>query len=277
MRLKITYKPKNGGLLLPIHYNYPLEALIYKTFSRDVANILHTRGFVLGKRHFKLFTFSRILNKGEKVFGEELKHLKILFGIKDGFAFRSVRRVDFEEALFFSGEISIYFSSVKDFIVKDIGLRILTLPSFEILGQEISLSSLEPIKEPEISDNMIIKMLSPVTAYSTIQTEDGKKKTYYYSPDEKKFSELIRNNAVKKYIITYGRHPIDDRLELFPFYFNEKRNRAVVYFKGFRIEAWTGIFRLAGNPDLLKITYEAGLGAKNSNGFGMWQIYKPRY
>ncbi len=277
MRLKITYKPENGGILLPLHYNYLIESLLYKTFSEQVATLLHTKGFALEKRHFKLFTFSRILNRGNKVTGERLKHLKTLFGIKDDFVFRSVRRTEIEEALFMEGNISLYFSSVKRFVIEDLGTRILTLPAFEILGQRLLLSSLEVIKEPQFSDNMIIKMLSPLTVYSTMQTEDGKKKTYYYSPGEAEFKELVRNNAVKKYIITYGRHPIDDNLEINTYYFNEKKNRAVIYFKGIRIEGWTGIFRLSGNPELIKVTYEAGLGAKNSNGFGMWKEYRPRY
>lgn len=277
MRLKITYKPINGGLLLPIHYNYYIESLIYRTFSEQVALILHAKGFALGKRKFKLFTFSRILEKGEKVSGEKLRYLKTLFKVEDGFAFRSVRRDAFDEALFFGDKISFYFSSVKNFVTEDLGTRIMMLPHFKLIGQKILLSSLEVVREPEFFDNMIIKMLSPVTVYSTMKTEDGKRKTYYYSPREREFSELIKGNAVKKYIVTYGRHPIDDRLELYPYYFSEEKNRMVVYFKGIRIEGWTGIFRLAGNPELIKITYDAGLGARNPNGLGMWRLYRPRY
>ncbi len=275
MRLKITYKPKNYGLLLPLHYNYSIAALLYKTFSENVAEILHTKGFILEKRHFKLFTFSRILDKGEKVESDKLKKLKSAFGINKDFVFRNRRANAPETALFFKNKVSFYFSSVKQFIVEDVGTRILTLPSFDLLGQEILLSSLEVLKEPKITDNTLIKMLSPVTVYSTMKTEDGKVKTYYYSPNEKEFKELVKNNAIKKYTVTYGRHPLKETLDISTYYFNEKRNRAVVYFKGTRIEGWTGIFQLKGNPELIKIVYDTGIGAKNSNGFGMWKIYKP--
>ncbi|MCD6221440.1 hypothetical protein J7K25_04725 [bacterium] len=39
-----------------------------------------------------------------------------------------------------------------------------------------------------------IKMLSPVTDYSTLKSKNGKKKTYYYSPTEKEFNCFIKEN-----------------------------------------------------------------------------------
>lgn len=49
----------------------------------------------------------------------------------------------------------------------------------------------------------------------------------------------------------------------------------IVLFKGTFIEAWTGIFAIQGNPDFLSVTYDAGMGNKNSAGFGMWEIWHP--
>lgn len=58
--------------------------------------------------------------------------------------------------------------------------------------------------EPPIQDDVTIRMLSPVTIYSTLFSANGKKKTYYYSPFEKEFSQLIRANILKKYEALYG-------------------------------------------------------------------------
>jgi len=52
------------------------------------------------------------------------------------------------------------------------------------------------------------------------------------------------------------------------------KNGKLVIYKGFIIKGWMGKFRLRGNPELIKFSYEAGLGAKNSQGFGMWEILK---
>jgi len=40
------------------------------------------------------------------------------------------------------------------------------------------------------------------------------------------------------------------------------------------IEAYTGIFELSGSKELVEVTYEAGLGDRNPEGFGMWEIWK---
>jgi CRISPR-associated endoribonuclease Cas6 len=273
MRIKISYESKEKGLLLPIHYNYYLESLIYRTFSKKVAAILHDEGFVLNKRHFRLFTFSRILNKGKKVDGRQFKVLKKELNIKNYLTFRSRRKTTIDEALYFNNGISFYFSSVKDFIIEDMGSRAISLPKASLLNQDIFIKSIEVLPTPKFENKMSIKMLSPLTMYSTVKTSDGNSKTYYYSPYEKEFSGLITKNAKKKYKTVYSKE-IEEKLQLTPLHFEERRNRAVIYFKNTRIDGWTGVFKLEGNLDLIKITYDTGLGGKNPEGFGMWELFE---
>ncbi len=45
---------------------------------------------------------------------------------------------------------------------------------------------------------MIVKTLSPITVYSTLETPDGRKKTYYYNPFKADFKELIIKNLQRK-------------------------------------------------------------------------------
>jgi CRISPR-associated endoribonuclease Cas6 len=273
MRIKISYESKEKGLLLPIHYNYYLESLIYHTFSKEVATILHGEGFILDKRHFKLFTFSRILNKGEKVLGNHLKTLKKELNIKNDVAFCSHKKTDAQEALFFGNGINFYFSSVKNFIIEDMGSRAISIPQFSLLNQDIFVKSIEVLMSPKFESKMDIKMLSPMTMYSTMKTSNGNTKTYYYSPYEKEFSDLITKNAKKKYKTAYSKEN-NGKLQLTPLYFEERRNRAVIYFKNTRIDGWTGVFKMEGDPELIKITYDAGLGGKNPEGFGMWEPFE---
>jgi CRISPR-associated endoribonuclease Cas6 len=46
------------------------------------------------------------------------------------------------------------------------------------------------------------------------------------------------------------------------------RAKRLERYKGTWIEGWTGRFLLEGPPELLRLALEAGLGAKNSQGFG---------
>ncbi|MEA3313581.1 MAG: CRISPR-associated endoribonuclease Cas6 [Caldisericota bacterium] len=275
MRIKITYESRKKGLLLPIHYNYYIESLIYHTFSKEVSEALHNEGFILDKRRFKLFTFSRILKKGQRVTGNQLKRLKKDLNIKNATAFYSHKKTDTEEALFFENAINFYFSSVKNFVVEDMGSRAISIPQSSLLNQNIFVVSIEVLAPPKFENKMNIKMLSPMTMYSTMKTSDENIKTYYYSPYEKEFSELITKNAKKKYKTAYS-NDIEGNLQLTPLYFEERRNRAVVYFKNTRIDGWTGVFKLEGNPELIKITYDAGLGGKNPEGFGMWEPFRDK-
>ncbi len=65
MRIKITFNLPGSRLVLPLNYQYPLSAWIYKVLENgdhDFSKFLHEHGY----RHdsnkaFKLFTFSNLL------------------------------------------------------------------------------------------------------------------------------------------------------------------------------------------------------------------------
>src|SRR5690554_3601 len=64
MQVKIRFS-SNKDILLPVHYNHIIQAFIYNNIDRDLAMFLHDNGYTSNGRVFKLFTFSRILNKGK--------------------------------------------------------------------------------------------------------------------------------------------------------------------------------------------------------------------
>ncbi|GAV15637.1 CRISPR-associated endoribonuclease Cas6 [Paenibacillus sp. NAIST15-1] len=43
-------------------------------------------------------------------------------------------------------------------------------------------------------------------------------------------------------------------------------------FKSTLIKGWTGDFLLEGDLDLIQLTYDVGLGDKNSNGHGLYEV-----
>ena len=246
MRLKITFESLNSNLVLPIHYNHLIQALIYNIFSDKIADKLHNEGFRFGNRIFKMFTFSRILEKGERN----------------------------DKGLVFKRSISFYFSSPFLEITEDFGMRALNSSKFKLFNQEIYVSGVEIMAPPCLTEINLIKMLSPVTIHSTMEKADGVKKAYYYKPVEKEFPKLIEENAKKKYYLIHDSEPTNLYLDVKPFRFSVKENLCVVKFKQTPIEGYTGIFELKGSKDLINATYDAGIGDKNPEGFGMWELWK---
>ncbi len=248
MRIKLTYENLNGEpIILPMHYNHVVQALIYRTFSPLLASKLHNQGYPYEKRKFKLFTFSRILEKGKK---------------------------EANEKLLFKRSISFYFSSAIDDIVCDLGEGCFKGMEFYLFGQKVYVSKVEVLTLPVFEDKILIRMLAPLTIYSTFEDGNGNKKTHYYAPGEINFSELIEINAIKKFSIIQTDLKYDNlQLNVKPVKVSPERNLKVIRFKNTAIEGWTGIYELSGSRELITVTYEAGLGGKNPEGFGMWEVW----
>ena len=61
MRFKLVLEKTSKKGILPINYQYPLSACIYKVIQsadEEFSRFLHTDGYALGHKKFKLFTFS---------------------------------------------------------------------------------------------------------------------------------------------------------------------------------------------------------------------------
>lgn len=250
MRLKLTYESINDKIYLPIHYNFYIQSLIYKTLSPLIAKKLHDEGFKFEKRRFKLFSFSRILEKGKKI------------------------KMKGKDLLIFNNYISFIFSSPIIDIVADFGERGLKEREFNLYNQNVFISKIEVITTPRIEDNLLIKILSPLTIHSTVKTYDNKRKSIYYKPIDKDFNELIEKNAKKKFKLIYEKDYDILNLEIKPYKFSIKENFHIIKFKNTPIEAYSGIFELKGSKELIMTTYETGLGDRNSEGFGLWELWK---
>lgn len=60
MRLRLSFAPGAAQCMLSVHYNHVLQAFLYRHLDGQLAQSLHDEGFTEGKRHLKLFTFSRL-------------------------------------------------------------------------------------------------------------------------------------------------------------------------------------------------------------------------
>ncbi len=231
----------NGKLSLPIQYNYQVQGFLYANITEQLGEFLHDEGFVHGKRSFKMFTFSRLRGEYE----------------------RKGDRIEFRSP------IRLTISSPYERFMEEFANTLLKREELELGGGKIYVASIRIHPEPEIGAEITVKTLSPVVVYSTVHTSDGKKKTYYYSPYEKEFEDLVDKNLRKKYEAFYAKEAGARRLKLEVV---GRPGEKIVKYRGTVIKGWMGRFILKGDKKLLKLGYDCGIGSKNSQGFGMVEV-----
>lgn len=255
MRVTVTFNTSGpeSSINFPLHYNYCLQGFIYHHISTHLADFLHNKGYRYRERAFRMFTFSRVFGR---------------------YRIRKEKQI-----ICFNSPIKFQISSpLKDFL-QEFAETLARIPEVSIEGNTLLVSSIEVHFPPSATSPQLIKMLSPVTVYSTLSTPSGKKKTYYYSPFEEEFSRLIRENMVKKYTSLYGSSPTSDELTIAPARVSKNSEKIIKYTPdkapAFIIKGWMGQYRLEGNPELIRLAHDTGIGAKNSQGFGMFETKNP--
>ncbi len=237
MIIKITLIG-DKDIVLPKSYNHILQAFFYRNMDPLLSRFLHDIGFPYGKRRFKLFTFSKVIGK-----------LKWKNKSKGLIAFEPQITLYFASPL-----MDIVSSSVKTFLKRE----------NMILGKNrVSFSSIELVK-PKVEEEITVRCLSPITVY---RTPEGERRFHYLNPWQEEFYDLVRKNLLKKFEIVYGRS-YEGELEVESVKVVESHRKKVVY-RGTLIEAWEGYYRLRGSEEMIRLALEAGLGVRNSQGFGM--------
>jgi len=248
MRLRVSLAAEETPLRVPIQYNHLLQGLIYKNLDRALSEWLHEKGHAYGARRFKLFTFSRLFGKRETQNG----------------------RITFGSPVYF------YLASVDAQVLGSLAEHLLTKPTVRLGSAKCRVVevAVEPEPEIDLAKPVIVKALSPITAYSTLQTPDGKKKTYYYAPQEKEWSESLVSNIARKAKALDWSTDVDEDLEkawVRP-YKVKSADQKVLDFKGFVIKGWTGLYEVNLPEPYFRLAYDAGFGAKNAQGFGMVRV-----
>jgi len=231
---------------LPVHHNHILQGLVYRHMDNPtIRSYLHEHGFPLGKRKFKLFTFSRL--KGSAVtYKEETKEL------------------------IFTPPLRLVICSPVSFILQEIGTGFLRQGKVR-MGRAVLEAQGMSVNAPQVTSSPIrVRMLSPLVVYSTLEGNGGKY-TYYYMPYEERFAELVGQNLRKKYLLVYGREPYIPDFSIRPLRLRDQDFK-VTYFKDTLIKGWMGDYELEGDPELLQLALDAGLGSKNSQGYGCCRL-----
>ncbi|MFL6215831.1 MAG: CRISPR-associated endoribonuclease Cas6 [Blastocatellia bacterium] len=249
MRVKLTLQAVTRNAALPLNYNHALAGLIYRTIgnaSESFAARLHDEGFEADRRHFKLFTFSRLFVKRRRVIGDRL--------------------------LLESPEVSLQVSSPVGEFIEHFVSGLFQSERFHITGTEFTLAEAETIAPPEFSGRMSFRALAPITE----SVRDEQNRVRYLNLDDD-WSGVIERNLARKYEALYGHAPVYGGLhwEWDKAYIAEagKRNRRpsvlIEISEGTKVRGWLAPFTIEGSKELIELGYEAGFGSRNSMGFGM--------
>jgi len=264
MRIKLTLKSWEHQCFIPINYQYPLSAAIYNILSHgsaEYADWLHHKGYLTTDgKPMKLFNFSKLI----------IPNVKLI-----------------EKKLLIRGTttVQLYISSpmLEDFIQHFV-VGLFQHQEIEIrthgINARFTVESVETAMTPEFQSSQKFRCLSPIVI-SGKHIFDGREQEYFLRPNDKELSEAIRKNLINKYQIVFQKTPEDSSLQfsLDSDYINRKggydKLSKLITIKehrqdeATRIKAFETLFTLTGNPELMQIAWECGIGQRNSLGFGM--------
>ncbi|MBZ2175797.1 CRISPR-associated endoribonuclease Cas6 [Schnuerera sp. xch1] len=244
MKETLILEPVKGNeTILSIQYNHIIQAMLYNQLEEEISTFLHEEGFQKENRTYKMFTFSRLMGK----FYLDKEEGKIIF----------------------YGPIKLTISSYYNEFSNSIGNNLLSSQTIKLGNNTLRVKELA-VKQENIENNQIkIKTLSPIVTYSTLYRKDGKKFTYYFNPQEGKFSEIVSSNLKNKYKAYYLKDAPEEDVEIEPI---SKTKLSVVKYKDFVIKGYSGKFIMKGPVPLLQMGIGTGLGSKNSQGFGCVEV-----
>ncbi|MEW6065525.1 CRISPR-associated protein Cas6 [Desulforamulus profundi] len=242
MHLFITLAPQEE-LELPVHYNHLLQAALYRTIDPALAAFLHDKGYESGSRRFKLFAFSKVNGRFDA--NKEKNTLR------------------------FAGDIVLTVSSPVGDFCQSIANGLLTGGQIRLGTHRVEVKAVTVQQFTVPGDKVILKTLSPVVAYSTFLRPDGRKYTCYFQPGDPDYDSLIENNLRKKYLAFYNQAAPPGTVKVKPMG-PVKMN--IVNYKGTIIKGYSGRMELTGPKELLQMAVDAGMGNKNSQGFGCVEV-----
>lgn len=255
MRFKLALNNKNRFTALPVNYQYPLSAAIYKILDRadgEYAAFLHERGYGKG---FKLFTFSQLQCpfriEGDRlvIVGQEV-NFEIAFHLPDA-------AENFIKGLFASQEIEI---------ADKVSRGKFTVRSVETVRNALASAGSDEIIPADVLP------LSPVVA--GLKNEKGNYD--FLSPVDELFQEVIRFNWREKIRTCFDDATAESALLLAELsLFNHPPKSRLLTIKAgtaeeTKIRGWMNFkLRLTAERRLIDVVMDSGVGIYNSLGCGM--------
>lgn len=234
--LIISLRPETP-VRLPIAYNYYVQSALYAAW-RDAFPALHDEGYTDGAHSFRMFTFSP-LQGSYSVEGKEIV---------------------------FTGAVSLEVRSPVEELIDELAARLLESGSVHIGHDTLPVTDLRTADRLLFFPSARVRMLGAVTVHDTLPNG----KTVYYAPTEERFGELLAENVSAKLQAAGVDAP--PYLGFRPT--GRPPRKVVTTFKGAYVTGYLGTFLMEANPEVMGFLYYTGLGTRNSQGFGMFDIEK---
>lgn len=222
-------------LSLPLAYNQMVQGTLYDNWRRAFPT-LHDLGYTDGTHTFRMFTFSPLQGH------YQVKGKNIIF----------------------DGAIRLEVRSPMSELIEELADSLLARGCIRLAMNELPIINLESADRLMFFSNARIRMISPLTLHETMP--DGQ--TIYYKPSDETFSPMLVRNLESKLKAAgvqaapvLGCAPVPGTIR-----------KRVTQFKGIYITGYEGAFDVQSDPEALALLYYAGLGDRNSQGFGMFSI-----
>lgn len=260
MRMRLQIRPLMPNSSIPLNYSYYLSTAIYRWIGRsspEYSSFLHEHGFPVAgfNRRFKHFCFSQLIVPQRRV-------------------------ADFRLTIL-SPTVDWYISVPVDATLQHLVLGMFDKQEFYIEQEEnrFWVERVETLPEPQWKRSMKFRMLSPLTV-SVPEARNGKLLPQYLRADDPRLEDALRTNILNKQESLSGTIPNDSEFRCTSDQdFIAQRggpdriSKLITIKQGQREETKVRGFMcpvtIEGNPDLIKLAYESGLGEKGSLGFGM--------
>lgn len=247
MRIKLRLGKPDTAIILAQYYNHYIQGLVYQHLETHLATLLHDEGIGEGSKRFRYFTFSRLMG--------------------------DFRRE--EDRLVYPRGATLFIASPNTQFMESFLLNLLTDGQLRIGDAEVSLMKAEVIPTPSYQKEVLLKALSPITLRDTLRLAPGKRYTHYLAPIAPDFSPRIIENLRHKVRFWCGRDVDPKDAYCLPEKVDSEKNFHMVRFKDTWVKGWSGLYRFSAPPEYYQMALEAGLGERNSAGFGCVEVYRP--
>lgn len=268
MRLYIHLKPVLRTSEIPVD-NYPLASAVYRllySIAPEYAVFLHEEGFPASAKFaddrrpresykkFKFFVFSRLAQRGKKIVGDRIHLNDSLVTWQIGSPLDEMMGA-LAESLVANPEITIGDrKSHATFVVARIDIA--EAPPMIACGP----------------GRLFGETISPIFVSVDEMGLDGKRVKHHVRAEDERFVSRVVANLYEKYRAFTGVPWKEEAAADLSFRFTEAPRSQLVQYKGTDHKSYMGRFMLVGNPRLIWLAWESGLGEANSKGFGMIEV-----
>ncbi len=262
MRIRLSLKVDKKENCLPLNYQYEISSWNCKVLHQGnsaFSQWLHSQGYTLGKKQFKLFTFAQIYifprwqNKGDRIeIYSQKAELEISFLLDE--ATSSLIMGLFQEESFTIGD--------------------------KISRARFTIEKIEVLPQVSFSNQVEFRSISPICLSRNSETKDTPE---YLSPSIKNYEDYFFRNLLHKYMLFSNEadmHTLKEKMETISpmqLQITNKPKSRLIKIKADTphqtfIRGYVYNFSITAPSDLLELGYYTGFGEKNSLGFGCTRI-----